>query len=71
MVTPDNAEEQDVITSVEDADLYVSDYILTQWCGEEHQSPDEGGYKAEDTRIEEDEYRKKLGWNEILLDDFS
>ena len=70
MATPDNAEEQAVINSVEDADLYVSDYILTQWCGEEHQSPKEGD-KVEDTRIEEDEYRKKLGWNEILLDDFS
>ena len=56
---------------VEDADLHVGDYFLIQCLGmEEHRSP---GADEEDKGVEVDysSYRKKLGWNEILLDDFS
>ena len=55
---------------VEDADLHVGDYFLIQCLGREHKSP---GTYEDDKGVEVDysSYRKKLGWNEILLDDFS
>ena len=56
---------------VEDADLHVGDYFLIQCLGMgEHRSP---GADDDDKGVEVDysSYRKKLGWNEILLDDFS
>lgn len=68
------SEEQSVEVSngvVEDADLHVGDYFLIQCLGMgEHRSP---GADEEDKGVEVDysSYRKKLGWNEILLDDFS
>jgi len=55
---------------VEDADLHVGDYFLIQCLGmEEHRSP--GTEDDKGVEVDYSSYRKKLGWNEILLDDFS
>ena len=55
---------------VEDADLHVGDYFLIQCLGMgEHKSP--GAEDDKGVEVDYSSYRKKLGWNEILSDDFS
>ena len=51
-------------SSIENSDLYFTDYVLMQYLGE---SPDEGEQESEE------DYQTKLGWGwtEIILDDFS
>lgn len=57
-----NEQIQQPISSIENSDLYFTDYVLMQYLGE---SPEEGEQESEE------DYQSKLGWTEIILDDFS
>jgi len=53
---------------IDDADLnWPTDYFMIQCLGEESYDIE----NIEEERIEESGYQTKLGWNEVLLDDFS
>ena len=57
-----------VHTVIDDADLnWPTDYFMIQCLGEESYDIE----NIEEERIEESGYQTKLGWNEVLLDDFS
>eukprot|EP00579_Thalassiosira_antarctica_P006571 CAMPEP_0201900140 /NCGR_PEP_ID=MMETSP0902-20130614/51744_1 /ASSEMBLY_ACC=CAM_ASM_000551 /TAXON_ID=420261 /ORGANISM="Thalassiosira antarctica, Strain CCMP982" /LENGTH=467 /DNA_ID=CAMNT_0048433719 /DNA_START=70 /DNA_END=1473 /DNA_ORIENTATION=- len=58
------------VPNIEDADLYATDYFYTQCLGDDRHknTPVTVDYGTE---VEEEDYRTKLNWNEILLDDFS
>ena len=54
---------------IDDADLnWPTDYFMIQCLGKESYDIDN---KEEEEGIEESDYQTKLGWNEVLLDDFS